>query len=155
MATGEPADFDAVIHPEAADHENVAQPPGCRVAGPAGFHATAMWLRAAFADLRYDIHQVVADGDLVVVHSTMNGRHVAPFVTYTAEGKVDTVFPATQKTFAANQSHWFRIEDGKIVEHWANRDDIGQARQLGWVPPTPGYLLRMASAKRKAKKGLL
>jgi hypothetical protein len=27
------------------------QPPASRVAGPAGFHATALWLRAAFANL--------------------------------------------------------------------------------------------------------
>ena len=26
------------------------------------------------------------------------------------------------------QSHWFRIDDGKIIEHWANRGDLGMAR---------------------------
>ena len=36
------------------------------------------------------------------------------------------------------QSHWFLLEDGRIIEHWANRDDLGMARQLGWIPPTPG-----------------
>ena len=50
------------------------------------------------------------------------------------------------------QSHWFRIEDGKIIEHWANRDDLGMARQLGWIPPTPAYLFKMARAKRRAKR---
>jgi hypothetical protein len=45
----------------------------------------------------------------------------------------------------------FRFEHGKIAEHWANRDDLGQAAQLGWIPPTPLYLLRMAAAKRKAR----
>ena len=80
----------------------------------------------------------------------MNGRHIAPFVVYTEAGTVDTVFPPTGKTFAITQSHWFRIEDGKIIEHWANRDDLGQAKQLGWVPPTPAYLIRMARARRRA-----
>ena len=37
------------------------------------------------------------------------------------------------------------------VEHWANRDDMGTAAQLGWVPPSPLYLLRMARAKRRAR----
>jgi predicted ester cyclase len=152
MANGSRTDFDAVIHPAAVDRENTVQPPSSRVAGPAGFYATALWLRAAFADLHYDIHHVVGDGDLVAVNSTMNGRHVAPFVLYTDDGRVDTAFPPTRKAFATTQSHWFRIEGGKVIEHWANRDDLGQARQLGWVPPTPAYLIRMARAKGRARR---
>ncbi len=152
MANGSRADFEAVIHPQAVDRENKVQPPPSRVPGPAGFHSTALWLRAAFADLHYDIHQVIADGDLVVVNSTMNGHHVAAFAVYTDDGQVDTVFPPTNKTFAMTQSHWFRIEAGKVIEHWANRDDLGQARQLGWLPPTPAYLIRMVHARSLAKR---
>jgi hypothetical protein len=44
------------------------------------------------------------------------------------------------------------VADGLVIEHWANRDDQGMAEQLGWVPPTPAYLLRMAMAKRRARK---
>jgi predicted ester cyclase len=92
-------------------------------------------------------------GDLVAVNSTMSGRHVAPFVTYDAAGEIDAVFPPTGKTFAVTQSHWFRVGGGgRVLEHWANRDDLAQARQLGWVPPTPIYLLRMARAKTQAKR---
>ncbi|HKH52146.1 MAG TPA: ester cyclase, partial [Mycobacterium sp.] len=68
------------------------------------------------------------------------------------DAAVDTAFPPTGRTFAITQSHWFRFEDDKIVEHWANRDDFGQAQQLGWLPPTPAYLARMAWAKRRAKR---
>jgi len=39
----------------------------------------------------------------------------APFVVYTPDGAVDTAFPPTGKTFAVTQSHWFRIEDDKVV----------------------------------------
>jgi predicted ester cyclase len=151
MADGTPADFDELIHPAAVDRENMVQPPSSRVGGPAGYRATAEWLRTAFAGLHYDIHHVVAEGNLVAVNSTMNGRHVAPFVVYTTDGEVDAAFPPTGKTFAVTQSHWFRIEDGQVIDHWANRDDLGQAQQLGWVPPTPAYLFRMSRAKRRAK----
>ena len=51
-----------------------------------------------------------------------------------------------------SQSHWFRFAGGRIVEHWANRDDLGTARQLGWLPPTPIYLIRMAWARSRAKR---
>ncbi len=87
-----------------------------------------MWLRDAFADLHYDIHLAAAEGNVVTVNSTMNGRHVAPMVFYTEDGDVDTAFPPTGRTFAITQSHWFHFEDGKIIEHWANRDDLGQAQ---------------------------
>jgi predicted ester cyclase len=152
MADGDRADFDLLYHPHAVDRENQVQPPSSRVPGPAGFYSTALWLRAGFAGLHYDIHHAIADGSLVVVNSTMNGRHVAPWAVYTEDGTVDTVFPPTNRTFAMTQSHWFRIEDGTIIEHWANRDDIGTAKQLGWVPPTPAYLIKMARAKRRAKR---
>jgi predicted ester cyclase len=152
MADGERAIFDPLYASDAVDHENRVQPPSSRVPGPDGFYSTAQWLRAAFRDLHYDIHAAVAQGDLVAVSSTMNGRHVAPCTVYDQDGRVDTVFPPTDKTFAMTQSHWFRFEDGRIAEHWANRDDLGMAKQLGWIPPKPAYLLKMARAKRRAKR---
>ncbi len=152
IAAGDRADFDPLYRPRAVDRENQVQPPSSRVPGPAGFYSTALWLRAAFAGLHYDIHHAITDGNLVAVNATMNGRHVAPWAVYTEADAVDAVFPPTHKTFAMTQSHWFRIEDGKITEHWANRDDLGMARQLGWIPPTPAYLLKMARAKRRAKR---
>ena len=152
MADGDRANFDLLYHPDAVDHENPVQPPSSRVRGPAGFYSTALWLRAACADLHYEIHHAIGDGDLVAVNSTMHGRHAAPWAMYADDGAVDTVFPPTNKTFAATQSHWFRIQDGKIIEHWANRDDLGTGKQLGWIPPTPAYLLKMARAKRRARR---
>jgi predicted ester cyclase len=151
MADGDRADFDPLYHPLAVDRENRIQPPSSRVRGPACFYSTALWLRAAFAGLHYDIHHAITAGDLVAVNSTMNGRHVAPWAVYTDGGTIDTVFPPTNKTFAMTQSHWFRTKDGLIIEHWADRDDLGTARQLGWIPPTPIYLARMALAKRRAR----
>ena len=29
-------------------------------------------------------------------------------------------------------------------------DDLAMAQKLGWIPPTPRYLVRMTLAKRKA-----
>jgi len=153
MVDGSLADFEAVVHPDAVNHEAKDEPPASRGRGPAAFHATALWLRETFADLAFQVHQVVADGDLVAVHNTMSGRHVGPAVTYDAEGRVRQAFPPTGRTFATTQTHWFRLRDGKVIEHWANRDDLGTATQLGWVPPTPGYLLRTALATRKARRG--
>src|SRR6266705_3835257 len=35
----------------------------------------ARWLRAAFADTRWDIHDVATDDDIVVIRSTASSRH--------------------------------------------------------------------------------
>jgi predicted ester cyclase len=153
MATGTYDDFIEIVHPEFLNREAKDEPPACRVPyGPDAAYATALWLRDAFAELRFDIHEVVAERDLVVAHLTMSGRHVRPFAQYDADAEIAEVFPPTGKRFAATHTHWLRIADGKLIEHWANRDDLGTAFQLGWVPPTPVYLVRMFVAKRRARR---
>lgn len=154
MADGSLAEIERLFAPNATNREADTEPPACRVPGPMGMHATALWLRAAYSDLAFDIHCTVTEGDLVAVHCTMRGRHTGPFVTYRQDGTVGDVFPATGRTFAVTHTHWLRFANDTIIEHWANRDDIGQAIQLGWIPPTPRYLLRMAGAKRRAKRRL-
>ena len=94
----------------------------------------------------------MAEGDLVVVHNTMSGRQTGVATIYGDGGRLEQAMPATGKRFATTQTHWFRLRDGLIVEHWANRDDQGTAMQLGWIPPSPRYLLRMALATRRARR---
>jgi predicted ester cyclase len=152
MADGTFEDFEAIVHPEARNREDVDEPPASRGRGPSAFYATALWLRNAYAELHWDIHEVVTEGDLVVLHATMSGRHMRTFVGYDADANPAQAFPPTGKRFATTQSHWFRVAEGKVIEHWANRDDLGTAMQLGWTPPSPLYLIRMALATRRARR---
>jgi predicted ester cyclase len=39
--------------------------------------------------------------------------------------------PATGRPFEIEAIHVYRIENGRVAEHWANRDDVGLARQIG------------------------
>jgi predicted ester cyclase len=98
------------------------------------------------------VQHVLADGDLVAARCVMSGRHTGPFVTYDADGRIDQAFPPTGRSFASTQTHLYRMEDGLIAEHWANRDDLGQAAQLGWIPPSPVFLLRGALLKRRLSR---
>src|SRR5687768_5763720 len=66
--------------------------------------------------------------------------------------RLEARWKSTMLRAASTQTHWLRIADGKVIEHWANRDDLGMAVELGWVPPTPLYLLRSAVAKRRARR---
>jgi predicted ester cyclase len=153
MAAGSREDFEHVFHPQAVNREAAVEPPAAREPGPAGFYATAQWLRNAFSGLHFEIHEAVEQDDLVVFHVTMSGRHTGDFITYQpGTSTVDAAMPPAGKTFAVTQTHWFRTRDGLITEHWANRDDLAMARQAGWVPPSPSFLLRAALAKRRAQK---
>ena len=153
MADGTIEDFDEVVHPEFLNHEQHDEPPASRGRGPAAFYATALWLRAAFADLRWEIHDVVAQGDLVVLHGTMSGRHVGPFVSYDADGAVDGGLPADRRVASRRRRPTGSASPtGMVIEHWANRDDLGMAQQPAGSRRRPLYLLRMALAKRRARR---
>ena len=89
-----------------------------------GAKASVGWMLSVFPDHRFDVEDAVADGDLVAVRGTMVGTH---------EDELHGI-PPTGKRVAAQQSHWFRVVDGKLSEHWAVRDDLGMMRQLGAMP---------------------
>lgn len=152
MGSGDRADFTNLYTADAVNREAKDEPPDTRGSGPDALYATAEWLRTAFSDLTWEVHDTVHEGDLVVVHATMSGRHTGPFVAYGPDARVKAVFPPRGRTFAVTQTHWFRMRDGKVAEHWANRDDLAMGEQLGWTPPTPLYLVRMALATRRARR---
>ena len=97
---------------------------GRRPDEPAGFEgvkATMLWLGSVFADQRWEIVHVVADGDVAVVHAVHHGRHVGNLMG----------IPPTGREVAYGYVHILRFRDGKGVEHWGYRDDRLLMRQLG------------------------
>jgi predicted ester cyclase len=151
MADGSFEDIARVTHPRCVNREAVDEPPEASAPGPDGIWATAQWLRSAFSELAFEVHDVVAEGEVVVVRCTMSGRHTGPMVLH-RDGAVQVAMPPTGRRFATLQSHWFRLEYGQVIEHWADRDDLGTAEQLGWVPPSPRFLVRQALATRRARR---
>jgi predicted ester cyclase len=117
---GDVAALAEVVHPDVVNHE---APPGAPQ-GLDGMTQTMLWLKGAFSDRHYEIHQVIADGDTVAVHCTFSGRHTGEFMG----------LAPTNRPFAVHQIHIVRFQDGKGVEHWAVRDDLAMLRQLGVIP---------------------
>jgi predicted ester cyclase len=152
MANGTRDEIADVHSPDAYNRESEHEPPATRGRGPDAFYATALWLREAFTNLRWEVHETVQEGDLVVVHAAMTGRQTGPFTAYAPDATVTMVFPPTGRVLSVTQTHWFRMKDGKIEEHWANRDDRTLGEQLGWNPPSPVYLIRMLLARRQARR---
>jgi predicted ester cyclase len=81
------------------------------------------WILSVFPDHRFDVEHIAADGDTVAVLGTMVGTH---------EGELMGIAP-TGRRVVARQSHWFRVAEGRVAEHWAVRDDLGMLQQLGVV----------------------
>lgn len=133
MAHGSLDDFAAIVHPQATNREALIEPPACRGRGPAAWFATACWLRNMSEDLHFEPHELVIDGDLAAVHLTMTGHQTGDHAHHDAAGAVSQIMPGTGRPFSVTQTHWLRFEDGKLIEHWANRDDLAMAMQLGWV----------------------
>ena len=91
--------------------------------GPDSVNQTAQSLQGAFDGLRFEIEDEIAEGDKVVQRGIMSGRH-----TGTLAG-----CEPTGKEFAGRHVYIWRIAEGKIVEHWGSRDDLGLLQQLGLV----------------------
>lgn len=149
---GSLADLAALVDPDAVNREAATEPPATRGTGPAAFHATGQWLRAAFSDLVWATQHDVVDDDLVVTYGTLSGRQIGDFVVWTPDGAVERAFAPTGRTFTVRQAHFQRVVDGLVVEHWAVRDDQGMALQLGWIPPSPAFLLRCHRATKRARR---
>jgi predicted ester cyclase len=152
VINGTLADLIAVVHPDATNREASAEPPATRGRGPHAFHATGEWLREAFSDLVWTTEHSTAENDMVVTYGTMSGRHTGNFVVWRPDRTVERAFVPTGKAFTVRQAHFQRLHDGLVIEHWAVRDDQGMAMQAGWIPPSPGFLIRCALATRTARR---
>ena len=109
--------MDELVHPEFVNHE---APPG-NPQGPEGLRETVGWLRELWGPMRFEIEDEISEGDKVVARVAMHGRHVGEFLGRKPTGR----------EFTTKQIHIWRLEDGKVIEHWSVRDDLGQALQLG------------------------
>jgi predicted ester cyclase len=101
------------------------------VEGPEGVKRLVGGLHALISGVQIIIEDMIAEGDKVVTRYMSTGMDTGGFMDRAPTGK--------QVRFTAIQI--FRMVDGKIVESWANRDDLGVLQQLG-VIPVPGQARR-------------
>ena len=137
------------------NHRSADEPPDTRQRGPEGIKATMRFLHRAFTEMRFEIHRAAFDGKVVALYVTLHGLQHGCFVVHDSpDGSVTQVFPSNGRRFAARQTHWITVENGAVTEHDAVRDDLGMAKQLGWVPPSVPYLVRMALALRQERRAV-
>jgi predicted ester cyclase len=95
--------------------------------GLVGVQQTMLWLASVFSDQRWEINQVIGEGDTVVVYCTFHGRHTGDLMG----------IPPTNREVAYDYVQILRFRDGKAVERWGVRDDMALMRQLGVLPAPP------------------
>ena len=74
-------------------------------------------------DFSYTIKQIIAEGDTVMMYSTTTGTHTREWLGN----------PPTGNKLNFNVVDIFRIENGKIAEHWDVADTLKLFTQVGKV----------------------
>lgn len=92
--------------------------------GRAPLKAATERVHASLSDVAFDVEDVVTDGNRVAVRLTASGTPKGDFMGV----------PAAGKRYTIGEMHWFRIQDGRIAEHWHQHDALGMMKQLG-APP--------------------
>jgi steroid delta-isomerase-like uncharacterized protein len=106
-----------LVTPDCIDHSAPRNTP----TGPEGIKAVVNWLHGAFDDLNYRVDDVFSAGDRVALRCTVSAVQT---------GDLDGL-PPTGRRFKTSQIHIYRLEDGRITEHWGARNDLSMLMQLG------------------------
>jgi predicted ester cyclase len=77
-------------------------------------------MRAGFPDLTVEIHDQVAENDLVVTRKTIHATHLGEIMGRAATGK----------KVAINVIDIVRVKNGKYVDHWGRNDMMQVIQQL-------------------------
>lgn len=102
----------------------------CRFYGLAEVHGREVFKQmapafaAAFSESWFTIDTIIAEGDLMAIHSSWRGTHQGEYLGIAATGKQVT----------ETLTRFYRIAEGKIVEMWGDENVLGLLQQLGAVP---------------------
>jgi predicted ester cyclase len=84
-------------------------------------------LRQSFSELRFEVHEnvgVLVEGDLVALRTIITGTHAGDYAGVAPTG--------TQIQTSA--SHFFRVRDDQLVEHWQVVDTYRILAAIGAIP---------------------
>jgi steroid delta-isomerase-like uncharacterized protein len=123
---GDLAYAEGTVAPGAVDHQ---EPQGTDFV--AHLKDVIVTLRVAFPDLRFDVHDIVCEGDVVACRSTMTGTHQGPLRIGPMAG-----LPVSGARIEVPHMHFFRYDaDGRVTDLWHVWNTLALARQLGAPAP--------------------
>jgi len=112
--------LDMLVAPEFIEHEVVPGIPPTRD----GLKQKYDLLRGGCPDLGFTVEELLSAGGRVAARVTVRGCNTGPFMGRSPSGR----------SFAAATVGFFRVEDGKIAEHWGVFDQLAMIGQLGLFP---------------------
>jgi predicted ester cyclase len=102
-------------------------------------------ISTTFPDFNMVIQDLVAKDDWVIVRGRATGTHKG-MGKIPLNGGLLVGVPPTHKHFEVDVMHWYKMRDGKIVDHYDTRDDLSMMQQLGLSPkPKPFDWARLAA----------
>jgi len=112
--------IDELLAPDFVDHQPF---PGVTPdrAGVREFFETVL---PAFPDLRFDVEDLVAEGDKLAARVVVRATHRGEFLG----------IPPTGKEVSVSLVDLIRFEDGLAVERWGVTDTLALMEQLGGAP---------------------
>jgi steroid delta-isomerase-like uncharacterized protein len=111
---------DEVVSPRFTSHD---WPAGGSM-GPQAFRDYYAAIRSAVPDARYEVDDLIAEGDRVAVRWRLLGTHLADFGGISATGRAIVL-----KGIAI-----YRVEDGKLMERWVVSDLHGLLEEIAAAP---------------------
>jgi steroid delta-isomerase-like uncharacterized protein len=113
--------IDELLATDFVEHEVVPGVPPTRE----GVRQMFTGMRTGFPDFEIVVEDMIAEGDKVVVRGTMRGTQKGVFMGIPASGKAVNVPLAD----------FFRLREGRVVEHWGVFDLGSMMQQLGAAGP--------------------
>jgi predicted ester cyclase len=104
-----------------------------RPAGRQRVEAVLRDIYTTFPDHKFEILDAIGVGDDVVIRTISSGTHSGVSRLPIMGALLMGVAP-TWRSYRVQNIHWFRMKDGQIQDHRANRDDLGMLQQLGLLP---------------------
>lgn len=95
-------------------------------------------IQTTFPDVQTTITDIWADGDWVITFCQFSGTHKGVARLPHHGGLLIGKEPAN-KHFSVQHIRMYKLQNGKIVERRAVRDDIGMYQQLGILPAAPAF----------------
>jgi len=109
--------LDEIMRDDYIQHnEDVAQ-------GKAGFKEFFVDMFKVMPDFKYTMKKIIAEGDIVMMYSTTTATHLGDWLGN----------PPTGNKLDFDVVDIFRIEDGKIAEHWDVADTLKLFTQVGKI----------------------